>query len=255
MKRGLIFIAIFLLIGSLGVICADPMPVIPGELDNVILRLSSETNAHAELGNLTNYNTLINYEDIFGDSGEVYSNECTGNNVVLRLSSETNAHAEGPLGTNYNAKLCFGNLQCSLVEGDCSAEKECVVKLSSETNAHLEICSESNYAYSLCCSRGIIPCEDYTTKAECFESPLECTWTPPTAENTSQGGGCCPNGERWDSNENLCKKTSVAICNSVWAIDNQVFGESYRLSGNTYQYCAQVTKGLSYGFWYDINKF
>lgn len=243
MKKSLIFFAVFLL--AISMVAAD----------DVILRLSQATNAHGELASQGNYATEILYSDIFG-TNYTGTNEynCTGSNTILKLSSLTNAHAEDPTGTNYANDVCYGDLSCSLVDGDCSNASVCLVKLSGTTNAHLETCDNTNYQYSICCGAGDAPCEAITTRDSCWASSNNCTWTPP-GTTSNPDGGCCEGDLIWNSKMGLCDPSAGNICNNVWQVDNQIFGTTYRISGSNYQYCAQVTSGLSYGFWYDVNKF
>jgi len=255
MKRALIFIAVFLL--AISMISAD----------DIILKLSSTTNAHAEVWNGTAYTTEILYRDIFGSNytGDAYT--CNGNNTVLKLSSATNAHAEDPALSNYGTEVCFGNMNCRLVETNddpcpVGAGQQCVVKLSSATNAHLETCDNSNYAYSICCDIGQGPpgptnCEDATNKIDCWAiGDRNCTWTPPGTHSNPEGG-CCPDEEIWSASLGQCITSAVEVCNNVWmpTPEGQIQGVTWKKQGSNYQYCAQITSGLSYGYWYDINKF
>ncbi len=269
MKKVVVFIALVFLTISM----VSALDIIsPGFREDVILRLSSETNAHAQTVAQADYEIEILYSDIFGSVSSGGDSLCTGENTILKLSAETNAHAEGPEGTNYNTEVCYGDLSCFLYEipeegaPNCPPVTggpmgSCVVKLSDTTNAHLETCDNSNYNYSICCfaGGGIQDCESLTTKNQCWELGESCTWTPPfnsTGGETltnADGGGCCPDNRTWYGG--VCIESSVGMCYNIWAVDNQVLGTTYKLSGTTWQYCAQVTSGLNYGFWYDINKF
>ena len=199
MKRGIILAAVFLLLGSVFVaaVLGDP-PTPPGS--DVILKLSSPTNAHGEVWNGTAYTTEVLYSDIFGGAyPSADTNTCTGTNTVLKLSADTNAHAEGPTGSVYTTNVCYGDMNCQLYEipagaPDCpvGAGAQCVVKLSGTTNAHLETCDNTNYGYSICCTSVTeVNCTEYTTKESCWAASPNCTWTPPET-NSSPEGGCCP---------------------------------------------------------------
>lgn len=153
MKRGaLVFISIvfFLatLIFSIGIVAAACAQ------DDVILKLSSQTNAHAENASMSFYPVEICYSHIFGSNyngADRY--KCTGNNVVLRLSYPTNAHAEGRTETTAGYdNLCYGDLNCVLESSVCTGRRYPVVNLYSPNNAHLENASLSNYNYIVCCS-------------------------------------------------------------------------------------------------------
>ncbi len=123
--------------------------------NQIILRLSADTNAHAEVWNgAGNYITEICYDQIFGQPGTGNHN-CApaGSNRVLKLSSASNAHAEAPSGTIYNTEVCYDGLNCRLdTGGSCSPAEKAVVRLSSQINAHLEIASGINYNNVICCS-------------------------------------------------------------------------------------------------------
>ncbi len=132
--------------------------------NDVILRLSSSTNAHGEEYSSTgSYTTDVCYSQIFGTtySGTNPHSCSSGNaNKVLRLSSTTNAHAEIPDASSptYNTNICYGDLVCQSVAGNvaCPVNTQEVVSLSSSTNAHLETSSANVYAgagnYKVCCS-------------------------------------------------------------------------------------------------------
>jgi len=243
MKKSLMIFAMFLL--AISMISAS----------DVIMKLSSDTNAHGELYTGTNYPVNITYSSIFGSTG-VGPNTCTGTNTVLKLSATTNAHAEAPTGVTYPTQVCYGDLVCTYRLGSCNADERCVVTLSATTNAHLAKCGlAGSYTNKICCksSGGAANCSALTTKSACWQASSNCTWTPP-GTTSNPNGGCCTEGKRWDAFQGECVGTAN-ICNSVWTVDNQVLGTSYRLTGSTFQYCAQVTSGLSYGFWYDVNKF
>jgi len=135
-----------------------------------ILKISSLSNAHAELWNGSgNYTIEICFDEIFGfDYNGQSPQECTGTNTVLRLAdgttSETNAHAERREGSNpeYGLEVCYGDLVCVSRPADeacdeAAGERE-VVSLSADTNAHLETNDSDQYIsaseYKVCCFSG-----------------------------------------------------------------------------------------------------
>src|SRR3989344_1759894 len=82
------------------------------------------------------------------------SRVCNANNTALRVSDTRNAHAEAPRRPNplYNARICFGNVECTVANQSCSSlssSYRCVASMSSETNAHLGDCGA--YQTKLCC--------------------------------------------------------------------------------------------------------
>ncbi len=162
MKRGMsigilivFFLATFIL--PLGIVSAACAP------EDIILKLYSQTNAHAEKWDgIGNYPVEICYSNIFGSAytgANPHTCSPPGNptNKVLRLSgsTQTNSHAEGPLqSTPGYSNLCYGDLSCALELGSCISPRRPVVRLSSQLNAHLENASLSNYNYIVCCSTG-----------------------------------------------------------------------------------------------------
>jgi len=139
--------------------CSDP--------SQVIMRLSSETNAHGEVYNGEGgYTTEICYDGAFGKvydkTGENYHDcfpdEFNPFNKLLSLSAPTNAHAQTKESTGYDTPVCYGDLECqSLSDGsECSSisdEHVCVVILSDSTNAHLATCdTPDSYSILICCS-------------------------------------------------------------------------------------------------------
>ncbi len=154
MKRGiLIAIVTFIVFISLSLVSSANS--CGGSQDQIILRLSADTNAHGEVFNGAGaYITEICYDQIFGVFGNG-NRACNGANTVLRLSADTNAHGEGPSGTSYTTQICYGDLNCRLTSA-CSANERAVVRLSSATNAHLETASETNYNNLICCAAGAV---------------------------------------------------------------------------------------------------
>jgi hypothetical protein len=124
--------------------------------DDIILKLFSQTNSHAEIWNQPNYDYEICYSEIFGNSPPADSHVCKpdSSNRVVGLSDVTNAQAEVPSLNNYLENVCYADLVC---EGDsspgdtCSNGGEIVIRLSSDTNSHVSIASETSYPVKICC--------------------------------------------------------------------------------------------------------
>ena len=165
MKRGFFIVLFLAIIFHLSL--ANAINICSSQ-DQVILKLSTDTNAHAEVWNGPGHaTTQICYDQIFEQLGNG-DHTCSGTNTVLKLSSTDNAHAEGPQGMFYNVDVCYGNLICRLVtSGVCNSNEKAVVKLSSLslTNAHLEIASSTNYNNIICCSISTAPPPPAQTKA------------------------------------------------------------------------------------------
>ena len=185
MKKGLIFILVFLLIGSLTIIsaincpdtveiencvaadcpdgyrlwgCAERNICMKEECD-ILLRISGFTNAHAEISTYTpmQYTSGISYTSIFGSSYQgIDPYVCTGDNLILKLSSETNAHAE--------IERCEGAaISCSgLDEAECNEQDGC-------------IWHERIWPLSDECEGSVRACDTYYESTEC-EQQLGCNW-------------------------------------------------------------------------------
>ena len=135
----------------------------PGQ---TILRLSGQSNAHAEVYDGSNYGVEICYNEIFGEDytgGNVHTCVSGENTPIVSLSASTNAHLEIPNENNYNTDVCFGDLHCQAVPASQSCEalqgKE-IISLSGRTNAHAEINNSNLYEgtgdYKICCGQGFI---------------------------------------------------------------------------------------------------
>lgn len=118
----------------------------------VLLRMSSSTNAHAEISTGTNSNYANNAICCGGISG--MSNSCSGTfNVVADLSSTTNAHVEEYTGLNvYTNDICIsvpsGSITTEYRTGTCSGFDTAIFSISSTTNAHIG--GPTAYSYKLC---------------------------------------------------------------------------------------------------------
>jgi len=138
-----------------------------GGVNQLIMRISSTTNAHGEIYSGTAYTQEICYDDIFVTPYDIINDPTphtceTGNtNKILGLSANTNAHAQEPSLDTYDTDICYGNLGCNVVtSGDCDIANgyKCVITLSSSTNAHLAKCGivGSSYDNKICCKPGAV---------------------------------------------------------------------------------------------------
>ncbi|MFH1801358.1 MAG: hypothetical protein ABH804_00795 [archaeon] len=147
-KRGLIIlIAVFFI----GLASAQTCSVTTScsSSDNIIMKMSSQDNAHGAVYDDTNYNYCISC-DFIG------SHECDGGNKIMGLSATTNAHAESPSLNNYNTHVCFGDLTCAVGAGSCPDGYTIeIASLSSDTNAHIG--SFGYYNLKICCAFSVIP--------------------------------------------------------------------------------------------------
>ncbi len=133
---------------------------------NIVMRLSSATNAHAEISGTypqvlccdeTKSTTCSTDNHLFYGAG-VPSNKITG------LSSLTNAHAQRTEDTTYTNNVCYEDLECISTTSTCPVTNPNpsnnypmeLLDLSSATNAHVgtgystKICCKDSSARSLC---------------------------------------------------------------------------------------------------------
>ncbi len=147
MKRIVIlFLAIALLLpySFAATTCSDPT--------QTLFRISSPTNAHAEVYNgAGGYTEEICYDAIFG---QVYSGASPHfGNLVLKASSATNAHVEQSTLSNYSTLIQYGDLACTFgASCNAAADEVCIATISDTTNAHVATCVGSPYAIKICCS-------------------------------------------------------------------------------------------------------
>jgi len=124
----------------------------------IIMKLSSSTNAHGALWNdteLSSYYYHICYDEIFGGPyGGSNPHKCAddGSNKVLSLFNETNAHASIlDDDINYAVDVCYGNLVCEDRE-NCEDDEEIVARMYYENNSHISNASDGHYNITICCS-------------------------------------------------------------------------------------------------------
>lgn len=115
----------------------------------VVLRMSSATNAHAELPSKSTANYSNNVICCSGLSGVL----CTGNTAsVLNLSSTTNAHVEIATNNNYTNIACItsgiGAPVIAYQDTNCTGFDTTLASISSTTNA--TIGGPTNYTKKVC---------------------------------------------------------------------------------------------------------
>ena len=218
----IIFLAVIFNIGlsQAGTLCAD---------GQIILRLSSATNAHGEVWNgAGNYPIEICYDKIFGTSGNGVRT-CTGSNKIVGLSSSTNAHAEEPIQTNYPTQVCYDDLSCVARTSGCQTGESLVVSLSSNTNAHLA--SDASYPVDICCSTGVIPPScDNDGICDAGENSTNCPQDCPVI--VCDNDGICDTGE--DSTNCPLDCPGPCVLNSAsWDVNETVEGHLVHLEVTT----------------------
>jgi len=152
-----------------------------------------------------------------------------------------------------------------------------VVSLSSPTNAHIGAIGD--YPTKVYCEYN--GCSQFTNKNDCdaftLANPQNCSWTPPGPTKTSNPeGGCCGEYEAWNAAAvpPTCEPTTKNICNPTAKYGYAIFWSPWTevipgpggnvglesvlvptLANPWTQYCSQVTKGASYGFWFDVKPY
>jgi len=148
-KLVLISLVFFLLIPSsahAALTCTVRTDDCAGDVE--IFKMSSTSNAHAELITGSNYNNYVCCSGVDG-----LNNACNGNyDVVLRLSGVTNAHAEKNTESNYVNDVCIAaatSADCRYENGGCTGGYICLASISGDTNAHVGDCNA--YNTKICC--------------------------------------------------------------------------------------------------------
>ncbi len=114
----------------------------------VVLKMSSSTNAHAELPNQSNYSQLVCCTGVLG-----LSNSCSGSyQEVLGLSSSTNAHVETNTNSNYSTSSCLsvsaGSVTVAYQSSNCSGYDTTLASINNTTNSHVG--APATYSTKVC---------------------------------------------------------------------------------------------------------
>ncbi len=164
--------------------------------ERTVIKLSSDTNAHAELFSQSNYNFAA------CSSIAAASRNCQTDPVVIKLTSPTNAHVYSKDSTVPNLiDVCFSNLDCKIMGNTCDEPgAECLMSLSSNSNAHAARCDF--YDLKLCCTaQGAGPgCGDGTCDSASGETCSTC----------SQDCGTCPT----NCGDNICNASIGEDCST-----------------------------------------
>ncbi|OIO41564.1 hypothetical protein COX97_04865 [Candidatus Pacearchaeota archaeon CG_4_10_14_0_2_um_filter_05_32_18] len=165
-KRGIYFLAtvsllviVFGIIGVLAQSSNDSDSAGTCSDSQAILTLSKLTNAHAGTPDQSNHSVSVCYNSVFnrqytGPNPSVCKNDSS--NLVLILSAGKNAHAKAP-GMAINSgevPVCYGDLSCRVVEGECNSSigEKRIVGLSDYEDAHLSLLKSNNYGKNICCT-------------------------------------------------------------------------------------------------------
>lgn len=149
MKKTLLLISILFLFASFGyaLTCELTQGQCVGDNASIILCLSDETNAHAELPyQIGDRDICPNYEWKVCCRDTVYvSNECKGNYAVVAwLNDITNAHAAVIKDSTYSIPVCISGLRSA----SClrkSGPGEFLISLNLPSNAHLSGLKDNSY--------------------------------------------------------------------------------------------------------------
>lgn len=266
MKRGLVFV-ILLISFSLVFVGLNAEEVsahhsVSCNNDNVIIRLSSSVNGHAEIYSETSYpgsepfgtnpdaaEVCVDLNSI--DLGFSGSRECIDDNdgdgdpdnLVLRLSATTNAHASAPgVDSGYPIEVCYGDAVCAastnLNCGDLNNQYEGspfgpTAILKSETNSHVSLESAHGGHWTagdiaICCARA---------------SELV-----PIGQCGGQGQECCLIGDMCNSGlscqDGTCEPANCQLTSASWdpplTVDEGTQA-TLRVTGNTADDCLGET--------------
>lgn len=121
----------------------------PGE--SLILCLSDETNAHAEIPQTVGgVARCPNYDWKLCCTGGVTS-ECKENNQIAWLVSPTNSHASQTKDDTYSIPVCINGLRETKCSTSSFSSAACVLSFSGSTNAHLARCNSDGYSNKIYC--------------------------------------------------------------------------------------------------------
>lgn len=148
----IIGIAVIVIMGTLHVAFAAmscSITTAVGCANTIVLRMSSATNAHAELPYMATANYSNNVICCSGLSGVL----CTGNTAkVLNLSSSTNAHVEIATNSNYATTSCISSgIGVPIIgyqDTNCTGYDTTLASISSTTNA--TIGGTASYTKKVC---------------------------------------------------------------------------------------------------------
>jgi len=207
---------------------------------NLVLRLSSDTNAHAENKSLNNYQTKVCYGDL---SCTLRTGSCQGSErLVVSLSSTTNAHLAND--SSYANKLCCmsastgfagcaaGTLLCT--NGLCSNSTTCAGNGGFPSNNSNGICETGESCNARDCAFQTDSCRS-DLDLVCFSGwcqPRICSGTTPQRCND----GTC------QANAAACSNRGGTYANQAPFVNitNPLVGQIYYI-GNTINFGSIVT--------------
>ncbi len=152
----LLFIVLFLLSLSLATAldCSVTQNACNQAGEALILCLSDQTNAHAELPQSINGVTRCpNYDWKLCCKDDFVSNECSGNyKEIAWLKDTTNSHAAMTSDASYGIPICISGLRDVKCETSSFSGSTCLLSFSDKTNAHVAGCEGDSYPHKIYCS-------------------------------------------------------------------------------------------------------
>ncbi|MFH1711444.1 MAG: hypothetical protein ABH840_03990 [Nanoarchaeota archaeon] len=146
MRRGVFLFAFsfMIILISLSFVSADC------DSNNIIMKISSQNNAHAALWNDATYNQLVCYSS-------AVNRACVS--PLLWLSKENNSHVSTTNANGYNIPVCFPD-GCSITT-TCSGIT--VASMYDYNNSHIAV--DDSYPIKICCGTGLVavPGDTYWT--------------------------------------------------------------------------------------------
>ncbi len=187
--------------------------------ETVVYRMSSTSNAHAELPSQSTAaydNNVICCQNVIG-----LNNTCTGTfSVALKLSSTTNAHAEQNNFSNYTNNACLsvptgGSVTIAYQASNCTGYDTTLGSLSSTSNAHVGDTSA------------------YTTKICATASGVPQTLSFSISDNSIGFGNITPVQARYATGDTLGTTTDTTAAHTISIATNATSGYAMTISGTT----------------------
>ena len=189
-----------------------------------VYRMSSLSNAHAELYTQTNYPYKVCCQDVIGGipTGIDINNGCADINF-LDISDPTNAHVERSDQGNYLFDVCLSSddaiITYSYEAGSCSGYQACLGTYSTDTNAHVADCVTSPYPNYICanisygytCNDGVFSLDGNCSLA--CGADAQCDGRPPGFRTDR----CDAVGQTYfiDVCNSTCQFIDDSVCNST----------------------------------------
>jgi len=187
--------------------------------ETVIYRMSSSSNAHAELQSQSNAaydSNVICCQNVIG-----LSNACSGTfATALKLSSTTNAHAEQNNQSNYTNNACLsvpvgGSVTVGYQASNCTGYDTTLGSLSSTSNAHV---GDANA---------------YTTKICATASGVPQTLSFSISDNSIGFGNITPVQARYATGDAVGSTSDSLPAHTISIATNATSGYAMTISGTT----------------------